>query len=138
MQRQLRHGLQSGTNSKTKGRSVVSYSTHTITGQLKNDLEFEADVEVSWDQIDVGIGPYEFWGSKYMDVNMVWDPIDFHIDTLTVYSEDGDYIMECIENNREITEVQRQYFVEADEYISLNMDSFEPDSTYLSDQFQDH
>lgn len=115
----------------------MSYSTHTITGQLKNDLEFEADVEVSWDQRTWASHLVEFWGSKYMDVNMVWDPIDFHIDTLTVYSEDGDYIMECVENDKEITGIQRQYFTEADEYISLNMDSFKPDSSQLSDKFQD-
>ena len=70
--------------------------TTTVTLEFEVPLEDLADIdgscsftaEVDGEQVDVGIGSYEFWGGCYNDVQLIWQITNVKITEATLYLED--------------------------------------------------
>ena len=85
----------------TMRNSSTTCDMYELEGEMDNGMSFYAHVDVEFKLGDDGIGPYEFWGTVYNDINYVYAPSSFFIKQLTVYDSDGEVIMEEVENKPE-------------------------------------
>lgn len=103
-----------------------------------HEIEVGADlvtavVVVTWRPSDVGIGDYEFWGEIGYDSNYIYEPKEYYIEYLIIYSTDGEGVE--IPNTKEYRKFYSKYFSIVESVIEKELDEMEPPEFDGSDNY---